>query len=126
MMLSRMNFLSPDSVCYSFDDRANGYARGEGVIVIVLKRLTDALDDGDTIRAVIRSSGTNQDGRTPGLTQPSGSAQEQLIRSVYAKAGLDLALTRYVEAHGEFHAKINVLITLLIINRHRNSCWRPD
>jgi acyl transferase domain-containing protein len=102
MMLSRMNFLSPDSVCYSFDERANGYARGEGIIVMVLKRLTDALHDGDTIRAVIRSSGTNQDGRTPGLTQPSGSAQEQLIRSVYAKAGLDIASTRYVEAHGKF------------------------
>jgi acyl transferase domain-containing protein len=105
MMLSRMNFLSPDSVCYSFDERANGYARGEGVIVMALKRLTAALHDGDTIRAVIRSSGTNQDGRTPGLTQPSGSSQERLIRSVYAKAGLDIALTRYVEAHGEFLAK---------------------
>jgi acyl transferase domain-containing protein len=100
MMLSRMNFLSPDSLCYSFDHRANGYARGEGVIVMVLKRLSDALESGDTIRAVIRASGTNQDGRTPGLTQPSATAQEQLIRSVYAKAGLDFALTRYVEAHG--------------------------
>ncbi|KAH7070080.1 hypothetical protein FB567DRAFT_598626 [Paraphoma chrysanthemicola] len=100
MMLSRMNFLSPDSLCYSFDHRANGYARGEGVIVMVLKRLSDALDSGDTIRAVIRASGTNQDGRTPGLTQPSAAAQESLIRSVYAKANLDFALTRYVEAHG--------------------------
>lgn len=97
-----MNFLSPDSKCYSFDHRANGYARGEGIIVMVLKRLSDALDHGDTIRAVIRSSGVNQDGRTPGLTQPSANAQEQLIRSVYAKAGLDLASTRYIEAHGEF------------------------
>ncbi|KAJ8116684.1 hypothetical protein OPT61_g1936 [Boeremia exigua] len=100
LMLSRMNFLSPDSLCYSFDHRANGYARGEGIIVMVLKRLSDALESGDTIRAVIRASGTNQDGRTPGLTQPSATAQEQLIRSVYAKAGLDFALTRYVEAHG--------------------------
>jgi acyl transferase domain-containing protein len=105
MMLSRMNFLSPDSVCYSFDERANGYARGEGVIVMALKRLTDALHDGDTTRDIIRSSGTNQDGRTPGLTQPSGSSQERLIRSMYAKAGLEIALTRYVEAHGEFLAK---------------------
>jgi hypothetical protein len=102
LMLSRMNFLSPDSKCYSFDHRANGYARGEGIIVMVLKRLPDALARGDTIRAIIRSSGVNQDGRTPGLTQPSAFAQEQLIRSVYAKAGLDPASTRYVEAHGAF------------------------
>jgi acyl transferase domain-containing protein len=102
LMLSRMNFLSPDSKCYSFDHRANGYARGEGIIVMVLKRLSDALARGDTIRAIIRSSGVNQDGRTPGLTQPSAVAQEQLIRNVYAKAGLDLASTRYIEAHGAF------------------------
>ncbi|ORX94601.1 hypothetical protein BCR34DRAFT_608222 [Clohesyomyces aquaticus] len=100
MMLSRMNFLSPDSLCHSFDSRANGYSRGEGMIVMVLKRLCDAVKDGDMIRAVIRSNGTNQDGRTPGLTQPSAEAQEQLIREVYQKAGLDFASTRYVEAHG--------------------------
>lgn len=56
-MLSNMNFLSPDSLCYSFDHRANGYARGEGVIVFVLKKLSDAIRDSDTIRAVIRATG---------------------------------------------------------------------
>jgi acyl transferase domain-containing protein len=100
IMLSGMNFLSPDSLCHSFDRKANGYARGEGLIVMVLKRLNDAVQDGDTIRAVIRSSGTNQDGRTPGLTQPSAESQEQLIRDVYKKAGLEFGSTRYVEAHG--------------------------
>ena len=95
-----MNFISHDSRCFSFDDRANGYGRGEGVGVLVLKRLTDALNHGDTIRAVVRSTGSNQDGRTPGITQPSSDAQERLIRNTYGKAGLDMQTTRYVEAHG--------------------------
>jgi acyl transferase domain-containing protein len=99
LMLSQMNFLSPDSLCHSFDHRANGYARGEGTIVMVLKRLSDAINNGDTIRSIIRSTGTNQDGHTRGLTQPSSTSQEQLIRRVYEKAGLSFDLTRYIEAH---------------------------
>ncbi|KAF7535686.1 hypothetical protein G7054_g5162 [Neopestalotiopsis clavispora] len=98
--LENMSFLSPDSRCYSFDHRANGYARGEGVAVLVLKRLGDAVRDGDMIRAVIRASGSNQDGHTPGITQPSLGAQEELIRKVYKSCHLDFKLTRYVEAHG--------------------------
>lgn len=99
--MTNMNFLSPDSLSYSFDHRANGYARGEGVIVVVLKTLSDAVRDGDMIRAVIRATGSNQDGRTPGITQPSSAAQEQLIRKVYKNCHLELGLTRYVEAHGK-------------------------
>ena len=99
-VLSKMSFLSPDSRCYSFDHRANGYARGEGIGVIVIKQLVDALRDGDTVRAVVRSTGANQDGRTLGITQPNGEAQEQLIRSTYEKAHLDMRHTRYFEAHG--------------------------
>lgn len=95
-----MNFLGPDSVSYSFDHRANGYARGEGFGIVVVKRLSDALRDGNTIRAVIRATGVNQDGRTPGITQPSSEAQEALVRSTYARAGLDLKTTRFFEAHG--------------------------
>lgn len=95
-----MNFMSPDSRCFSFDHRANGYARGEGVIVLVLKRLSDAIRDGDTIRAVIRGTGSNQDGRTPALPQPSQSAQEALIRQVYKSCNLGFETTRYVETHG--------------------------
>lgn len=95
-----MNFLSKDSLSYSFDHRANGYARGEGVVVLVLKRLRDAVRDGDVIRAVIKASGSNQDGRTPGLTQPSQTSQEELIRKVYKSCNLQFAETRYVEAHG--------------------------
>ena len=98
--MSHHGFLSPDGKCYSFDHRANGYARGEGVGSIVVKRLSDAIRDGNTIRAVIRGSGVNQDGRTAGITLPSASAQEDLIRNVYAAAGLDPKDTRMLEAHG--------------------------
>jgi acyl transferase domain-containing protein len=96
--MTNLNFLSPDSRCYSFDSRANGYARGEGIGVIILKRLSDALRDGNTIRAVIRSAASNEDGRTPGITQPSSDAQERLIRETYRRAGLSMAHTRYFEA----------------------------
>ena len=96
-----MSFLSPDAKCYSFDHRANGYARGEGFGVLVLKRLSQAIKDGDTVRALIRSTGTNQDGHTSGgLTQPSKNLQAQLIKETYRKAGLDMAKTRFFEAHG--------------------------
>ncbi|KAL9045279.1 MAG: hypothetical protein Q9214_001655, partial [Letrouitia sp. 1 TL-2023] len=98
--LSNMGFFSPDGQSYSFDERANGYAKGEGGGFIVLKRLCDALKDGDTIRAVIRASGVNQDGRTPGITQPSKFAQEQNILETYRAGGMDLDSTRYLEAHG--------------------------
>ncbi|XDG08296.1 hypothetical protein ABKA04_007911 [Annulohypoxylon sp. FPYF3050] len=98
--LSNMDFLSKDSRCYAFDHRANGYARGEGIGVIILKKLSLALRDGNTIRAVIRSTGSNEDGRTPSITFPSRSAQEELIRDTYRKAGLSLAYTRFFEAHG--------------------------
>jgi acyl transferase domain-containing protein len=96
--LSNMNMLSPDNRSYSFDHRANGYARGEGIAVMIVKRLNDAVRDGNTIRAVIRSTGANEDGHTPGITQPSQVAQEQLMKETYARAGLSMALTRYVEA----------------------------
>lgn len=93
-------FLSPDGRCFSFDHKANGYGRGEGVGTIIVKRLSDALKDGDTIRAVIRGTGVNQDGRTAGISLPSSQAQESLMRSVYAEAGLTLNETHMVEAHG--------------------------
>ncbi|RFU23814.1 hypothetical protein B7463_g12524, partial [Scytalidium lignicola] len=98
--MSMMQFLSPDGRCYSFDERANGYSRGEGVGCVFLKPMADAIRAGDPIRAVIRNTGSNQDGRTPGITLPSGKAQEELIRSVYAKANIDPAITAFVECHG--------------------------
>ena len=98
--MSALGFLSPDSRCYSFDHRANGYSRGEGVGTVILKPLSAALRDGNTIRAVVRGTGVNSDGRTPGITMPSKEAQETLIRDVYSKAGLDPRDTGFVEAHG--------------------------
>ena len=98
--LHSMNFLSPDSVSRSFDASANGYSRGEGVVVFILKNLADAIRDEDTIRAAIRGTATNQDGHTPGLTQPNPAMQEELVRSLYRKCGLGLETTRYFEAHG--------------------------
>ncbi|EDN95526.1 hypothetical protein SS1G_11404 [Sclerotinia sclerotiorum 1980 UF-70] len=98
--LSNLGFLGRDSVCYSFDHRANGYARGEGTAVMVLKPIKQALKDNDIIRAVIRNTGTNQDGRTPGITQPSKEAQASLIQETYHRAGLDFKDTGFFEAHG--------------------------
>ncbi len=98
--LANLGMLSPDGKCYSFDHRANGCARGEGYGLVVIKRLHDALRDGDTIRAIIRATGFNQDGKTPGITVPSGDAQERLIRRTYESAGLERKFTRYFEAHG--------------------------
>ena len=92
--------LSPDGKCHSFDHRANGYSRGEGFGVLLIKRLDDAIRDGDTIRSIVRATGSNQDGKTPIVTQPNPYAQEKLIRDTYNSAGLDLQSTRYFEAHG--------------------------
>lgn len=98
--MTDFNFLSKDSRSWSFDARANGYGRGEGHAVLVVKRLADALRDGDTIRTVIRNTGSNQDGRTPAITQPSGDAQKELIKRTYAQAGIEMGPTRFFEAHG--------------------------
>jgi acyl transferase domain-containing protein/NADPH:quinone reductase-like Zn-dependent oxidoreductase/NAD(P)-dependent dehydrogenase (short-subunit alcohol dehydrogenase family) len=98
--LTAMHMLSPDGISHSFDSRANGYGRGEAIAGLVVKRLSDALADGDTIRAVIRCTGTNQDGHTPGITMPSAESQANLITSVYKEAGLHFNDTAYFEAHG--------------------------
>ncbi|KAF3064875.1 Lovastatin diketide synthase LovF [Daldinia childiae] len=100
MPMTALNFLSPDGKCYTFDARANGYGRGEGIGLVVMKRLSDAIRDNDNIRAVIRGSNVNQDGRTPGITLPSAEAQLRNIRTVYKKAGLPVDNTAYVECHG--------------------------
>ncbi|CAO2658326.1 Nn.00g060490.m01.CDS01 [Neocucurbitaria sp. VM-36] len=98
--MSDMHFLSPDSISYAFDDRANGYARGEGVGTVILKPLDLALRDNDPIRAVIRGTAASSDGRTPGITMPSKDAQIDLIQSAYRAAGCDVSETGYFEAHG--------------------------
>ena len=85
---------------YPFDSRGSGYGRGEGVTTVLLKRLDDALREGDCIRAIIRNTAVNQDGKTNGITLPSQSAQESLQKSIYQSVGLDPGHTCYVEAHG--------------------------
>lgn len=100
LYLSNQQFLAPDGQCKSFDESGDGYARGDGIGVVILKRVADAVRDGDPIRAVIRGSGCNQDGHTKGFTIPSVEAQASLIAETYRNAGLSLAETRYVEAHG--------------------------
>ncbi|KAF2010557.1 hypothetical protein BU24DRAFT_472713 [Aaosphaeria arxii CBS 175.79] len=99
--LSNMSFLSPDGKCFSFDHRGNGYAKGEGFASLILKPISKALDNGDTIRSLIRSIGSNQDGHTAGgIIQPSRDAQKHMIAETYHLAGLDLSQTRLFEAHG--------------------------
>ncbi len=97
---SRARMLSPVGRCKTFDATADGYVRSEGCGVLVLKRLSDAQRDGDQIRAVISSSAVNQDGASSGLTVPNGGAQQRLITSVLARAGLSGGDVDYLEAHG--------------------------
>ncbi|HWG98463.1 MAG TPA: amino acid adenylation domain-containing protein [Pilimelia sp.] len=93
-------FLSAEGRSRTFDASANGYVRAEGVGVVALKRLSDALRDGDPIHAVIVGSGVNQDGRTTGITVPNADAQVELIAQVCAEAGITPGSLQYVEAHG--------------------------
>jgi len=98
--LSRLNALSPDGRCKTFDASADGYARGEGCAGVVLKRLQDALADGDPVLAVIRGTAMNHDGASNGLTAPNGAAQQKLIRTALRDARLAPGDVDYVEAHG--------------------------
>ncbi|KAK2767436.1 Type I Iterative PKS [Arachnomyces sp. PD_36] len=101
---SNLSLLSPRGRSRMWDAGADGYARGEGVASVFMKRLSDAVRDGDPIECIIRETMTNQDGRTMGITMPSSTAQAKLIRSTYAKAGLSLERfedhCQYFEAHG--------------------------
>ncbi|WP_100898073.1 type I polyketide synthase [Nostoc flagelliforme] len=93
-------FLAPDGRCKTFDAGANGYVRGEGAGIVVLKPLSQALADGDRIYAVIQGSAVNQDGRSNGLTAPNPNAQEAVLREAYFKAGVSPGKIQYIEAHG--------------------------
>src|SRR5882672_5258302 len=98
--LCKLQALARDGRCKTFDASADGYGRGEGCGIVVLKRLADAEAAGDRIHALIRGSAVNHDGRSNGLTAPNGAAQEAVLRSALANAGLDAASVDYVEAHG--------------------------
>jgi acyl transferase domain-containing protein/NADPH:quinone reductase-like Zn-dependent oxidoreductase/acyl carrier protein len=97
---SRARMLSPEGRCKTFDASADGYVRSEGCGILVLKRLSDALRDGDRVCAVIPSSAVNQDGASSGLTVPNGGAQQRLIGTALARAGLAGGDVDYLEAHG--------------------------
>jgi hybrid polyketide synthase/nonribosomal peptide synthetase ACE1 len=88
---SKLTMLSPNGRCRMWDADADGYARGEGVAAVVLKRLSDAIADGDHIECIVRETGANQDGFSNGLTVPNSNAQSALIRQTYKRAGLDPA-----------------------------------
>lgn len=118
LVLSKGRFLSDHGRCMAFDERAAGYTRGEGAGVAILKPLSSALRDKDNIHALLRMSGVNQDGHTPGISMPNADAQESLIREVYQRAGVEPSQIGYVEAHGtgtqagdpkEIHALHSVL-----------------
>ncbi|RAL23312.1 type I polyketide synthase [Thermoflavimicrobium daqui] len=98
--LSQINSLSPEGHCKPFDASANGFVRSEGCGVVVLKRLSDALRDGDLILSVIRGSAVNQDGRSSSLTAPNGLAQQEVVRRALQDARLEPEDITYIEAHG--------------------------
>jgi hybrid polyketide synthase/nonribosomal peptide synthetase ACE1 len=101
---SKLQMLSPSGRSRMWDEDADGYARGDGFGVLVLKTLSKALEDQDSVECIIRETGINQDGRTQGITMPSPKAQTDLIRDTFLKAGLDLSKSsdrpQYFEAHG--------------------------
>ena len=98
--LAKLGALSADGRCKAFDDRADGFVRGEGAGLVVLKRLSAAIADGDRVYAVIRGSAVNQDGRSNGLTAPNPQAQRAVLRDAYRHAGVSPGAVQYVEAHG--------------------------
>ncbi len=100
MLLTDMQALAPDGRCKTFDESADGYGRAEGCGVVVLKRLSDAERDGDTVLALVRGTAVRQDGESAGFTAPNGLAQEALMRAALANARLEPGDLQYVEAHG--------------------------
>ncbi|MEP7052421.1 MAG: beta-ketoacyl synthase N-terminal-like domain-containing protein [Pseudomonadota bacterium] len=96
----KAGMMSRDGRCRTFDAAASGYVRGEGGGILVLRRLRDALADGDRVLAVIRGTAINQDGRSNGLTAPNGPAQQMVLRAALADAGIAARMVSYVEAHG--------------------------
>lgn len=99
-VLAQAKMLSPDGQCKTFDANANGYVQGEGIGVVILKRLEDAIQDKDRIYAVIEGSAVNQDGKTNGLTAPNGAQQEALLKAAYTVSNIDPSQVGYVECHG--------------------------
>lgn len=124
---TKAGVLAPDGRCKTFDAAANGYVRGEGGGIIVLKPLSAALADGDNVQAVILGSAMSQDGRTNGLMAPNPDAQVAMLREAYQAAGISPGSVQYVEAHGtgtllgdSMEAK--ALGAVVGVNRSNGSC----
>lgn len=99
--MTEQGVLSPSGLCKSFDAKADGYARGEAINAVYIKKLSDAIQDGDPIRAVIRATATNCDGKTPGMACPSSEAHESMMRRAYNTARIsDFSKTAFIECHG--------------------------
>jgi len=126
---SQAQMMAADGRCKTFDASADGYVRGEGCGVVVLKRLSDALRDGDNIQAIVRGSAVNQDGLTNGLTAPNGPSQQAVIRKAVEKAGVKPAQISYIEAHGTGTAlgdpiEVKSLKAVLMEDRQPDQpCW---
>lgn len=126
---SRGKMMASDGNCKTFDANADGFVRGEGCGIIVLKRLADAIRDGDNIQAIIRGSAVNQDGLTNGLTAPNGPSQQAVIRQALEKAGVQPNEISYVETHGTGTAlgdpiEVNSLKAVLMEGRESDRvCW---
>jgi microcystin synthetase protein McyD len=124
--LCRNQMLAADGQCKTFDESADGFGIGEGCGVIVLKRLSDALQDGDHIWAVIRGTAVNNDGASGGFTVPNGPVQRELIREALADARLDAEAIDYVEAHGTGTSlgdpiEIKAIAEALCVNRRKSN-----
>jgi acyl transferase domain-containing protein/acyl-CoA synthetase (AMP-forming)/AMP-acid ligase II/acyl carrier protein len=128
-VFAKAGMLSPDGRCKTFDAEANGYVRGEGAGMLVLKRLDDAERDGDNILAVIRGAALSQDGRSNGLTAPNGPAQQAAIWEALRLAGVAAGEISYVEAHGTGTPlgdpiELNALAAVLNEGRREDDiCW---
>ncbi|MGK7942439.1 MAG: type I polyketide synthase [Crocosphaera sp.] len=129
LTFSQARMMSPEGRCKTFDASADGYVRGEGCGVVVLKRLSDALQDGNCIYAVISGSAVNQDGLTNGLTAPNGPSQQAVIRQALTNAGISAKEISCVEAHGTGTPlgdpqEFNSLKKVLMENREPDQpCW---
>ena len=98
--MAKGRFLSPKGRCHAFSENADGYVRAEGAAVLLLKPLSAARRDGNTVHAVVLGTAANQDGRTNGITVPNCDAQIAVMRAAYAQAGVAPSEVTYVEAHG--------------------------
>ncbi|SOC15867.1 non-ribosomal peptide synthetase [Stappia indica] len=124
---AKAGMLAPDGRCKTFSAQANGYVRGEGAGMVLLRRLSDALRDGDPVLAVIRGTAVNHGGRANSLTAPNTQAQADLLRAAYRDAGIDPSTVGYIEAHGTGTAlgdpvEINALKAVFAGERAQGSC----